>query len=216
MRKTMPAALAFTFLALAPLTAMVVAPTAALAAPVPAAEKPATLEKVQTYLNGITSLKSAFIQTTDDGRSRQGTFSLLRPGRMRIDFAPPAEDFIVADGKFVYYWDAEVKEQQNAPIGSTLADFLLRDRITLSGDVNVTDMSRQDGVLEVTLVQSKDPGLGSLTLVFEESPFALRQWRVLDAQGRTTDVALQNPEFGASLNRNLFYFRNPTRGRDRD
>lgn len=216
MRKFLPAVLAF---ALSPLFALCLSASLAVpaaAAPVPADQRQALLDRATSYLNGITSLKSSFIQTSDDGRSVRGTFSLLRPGRMRIDFDPPVEDFIVADGRFVYFWDAEVKEQQNAPIGSTLADFLLRDNITLSGDVTVTNVVREDGLLEITLVQTKDPGLGSLTLVFEEAPFGLRQWRVLDAQGRTTQVALQNPEFGATLDRDLFYFRNPARGRERD
>lgn len=213
MRKTLLA-----LLAAAPLLSLSVAlPAPALAATaVAATDQPALLAKAETYLNGITSLKSDFIQTADNGQSVRGTFTLLRPGRMRIDYAPPVENFIVADGKFVYFWDAEVKEQQNAPIGSTLADFLLREKITLSGDVKTTQVARDDGLLEITLVQAKDPGLGSLTLVFEEAPFGLRKWRVLDAQGKLTEVALQNPEFGVKLDANQFYFRNPTRGRERD
>jgi outer membrane lipoprotein-sorting protein len=213
MRKTLLA-----LLAAAPLLSLSVAlPAPALAATaVASTDQPALLAKAETYLNGITSLKSDFIQTADSGQSVRGTFTLLRPGRMRIDYAPPVENFIVADGKFVYFWDAEVKEQQNAPIGSTLADFLLREKITLSGDVKTTQVARDDGLLEITLVQAKDPGLGSLTLVFEEAPFGLRKWRVLDAQGKLTEVALQNPEFGVKLDANQFYFRNPTRGRERD
>ncbi|SNT13703.1 MULTISPECIES: outer membrane lipoprotein carrier protein LolA [unclassified Azospirillum] len=213
MRKTLLA-----LLAAAPLLSLPVAlPTPVQAATaVATADQPALLAKAETYLNGITSLKSDFIQTADNGQSARGTFTLLRPGRMRISYAPPVENFIVADGKFVYFWDAEVKEQQNAPIGSTLADFLLRDKITLSGDVKITQVARDDGLLEITLVQAKDPGLGSLTLVFEETPFGLRKWRVLDAQGKLTEVALQNPEFGVKLDANQFYFRNPTRGRERD
>lgn len=213
MRKTLLA-----LLAAAPLLSLPVAlpPPAQAATAVATADQPALLAKAETYLNGISSLKSDFIQTADNGQSARGTFTLLRPGRMRISYAPPVENFIVADGKFVYFWDAEVKEQQNAPIGSTLADFLLRDKITLSGDVKITQVARDDGLLEITLVQAKDPGLGSLTLVFEEAPFGLRKWRVLDAQGKLTEVALQNPEFGVKLDANQFYFRNPTRGRERD
>lgn len=181
------------------------------------AEEQARLPAIEGYLNGIRTLKSKFIQSSDDGAGlATGTFQLLRPGRMRIDYDPPNGNFIVADGSFVYFWDAEVKEQQNSPIGSTLADFLLREDIRLSGDVTVIGMNSQDGLLEVTLVQAKDPGLGSLTLVFEEKPFSLRKWRVLDAQGRTTEVALQGPQFGVSLDKDQFYFRDPGRRRDRD
>lgn len=196
----------------------IAAPTKGKAPPPPAlsAEEKARLPAVEAYLNDIRSLKSQFIQSSDDGAAMAtGTFQLLRPGRMRIDYAENG-NYIVADGRFVYFWDAEVKEQQNAPIGSTLADFLLRDNIRLSGDVTVTRMGQDDGVLEVTLVQTKEPGQGSLTLVFEEKPFSLRKWRVLDAQGRTTEVALQNPQFGVSLDKDQFYFRESGRRRERD
>lgn len=184
--------------------------------PVLSAEDQARLPAIEAYLNDIRSLKSQFIQSSDDGGAlATGTFQLLRPGRMRIDYDGNG-NYIVADGRFVYFWDAEVKEQQNAPIGSTLADFLLRDQIRLSGDVTITHFGHDDGVLEVTLVQTKEPGQGSLTLVFEDKPFGLRKWRVLDAQGHTTEVALQNPQFGVSLDKDLFYFRDAGRRRDRD
>lgn len=199
-------------------TPVALAAPRAKAPPPLSAEEKARLPAIETYLNGIRTLKSQFIQTSDDGAAMvTGLFQLMRPGRMRIDYDAPNGNFIVADGSFVYFWDAEVKEQQNSPIGSTLADFLLREDIRLSGDVSVLGMESQDGLLEVTLVQTKDPGLGHLTLVFEEKPFSLRKWRVLDAQGKTTEVALQNPQFGVSLDKDQFYFRDPgRRRRDRD
>ena len=214
MRKIIMGLLAATLLSL-PVAG---APAKGKAPPPPAlsADDQARLPAIEAYLNDIRSLKSQFIQSSDDGASvAMGTFQLLRPGRMRIDYDGNG-NYIVADGRFVYFWDAEVKEQQNAPIGSTLADFLLREQIRLSGDVTITRLGHDDGVLELTLVQAKEPGQGSLTLVFEERPFALRKWRVLDAQGRTTEVALQNPQFGVSLDKDLFYFRDAGRRRERD
>ncbi|MBB6252688.1 LolA family protein [Nitrospirillum iridis] len=179
-------------------------------------EDKAKLHQVETYLNGIQTLKSAFQQVNPDGDLARGTFQLKRPGKMRIDYDPPNKNFIVADGHFVYFWDAEAKEQSNAPIGSTMADFILRPDLHLSGDVTVTSMDDSAGVLEVTLVQTKDPGLGRLTLMFQEQPFGLRKWRVLDAQGATTEVALLDPQTGVSLADDQFYFRDPSRRKERD
>lgn len=197
-----------------PATPARAAPAVSEAARTP--EVAADLARVEAYLNGIGTLRSRFLQVADDGSALKGTFSLARPGRMRIDYDPPVGNFIVADGRFVYFWDAELKQQSNAPIGSTLADFLLRPQISLSGDVTVTDVMHDGGVLEVTLAQTKDPALGRLTLVFEERPFALRKWRVLDAQGLTTEISLLSPETGVELKDDLFFFRDPTRRRERD
>jgi outer membrane lipoprotein-sorting protein len=180
------------------------------------AQDQADVARAEAYLNGITTLKARFLQINQDGRTVPGTFYLQRPGKMRIDYDPPVKDFIVADGRFVYFWDAELKQQSNAPIGSTLADVILRDRLSLSHDVTVTGVARDAGTLEITLVQSKDPGQGQLTLVFEDNPLRLRKWRVVDAQGLTTEVALMDPQPGVKLDGDLFYFRDPSRRKERD
>lgn len=176
----------------------------------------ADIARVETYLNGIKTLRAPFVQATDDGRLVRGTFYLSRPGKMRVEYDPPIKDFVVADGLFVFFWDGELKQQSSTPIGSTLADVILRRDLKLSGDVAVTEILRQGGILEVTLIQVGDSGKGSLTLVFEDKPMRLRKWRVIDAQGLTTEVALQNPQFGIDLNRDLFIFRDPTFGQRRD
>lgn len=201
---------------LAPLPALL--PSAAIAAPASpvslSAQDQAVVAKVEEYLNGITTLQSKFLQVAPNGRQATGTFYLWRPGRMRLEYDRPLKDFIVADGSFVFYWDGEMRQQSSAPIGSTLADFILRKNIRLSGDVTVTEVFQAPGVIEVSLLESKDPGKGTLTLVFEDHPFQLRKWRVLDAQGMTTEVALLNPRTDVTFDREMFYFKEPQRGSD--
>lgn len=199
------------------------APALAAAPPAGAARAPALTDaqkaevaKAEQWLNGVTTLKSDFMQVGHDGGVANGTFSLSRPGRMRIDYAEPVKNFIVADGRFVYFWDAEMKEQSNAPIGSTLADFLLRSEIKLSGDVTVTDVQSGGGVSEITLIRTGEASQGRMTLVFEERPYRLRKWRVIDAQNLMTEVALLNPQTGVTLDQNQFFFRDPGKKRERD
>ncbi|MFS2014656.1 outer membrane lipoprotein carrier protein LolA [Azospirillum sp. CT11-132] len=201
---------------LAPLPALFASPAAAApATPVSlSAQDQAVVAKVEEYLNGITTLQSKFLQVAPNGRQATGTFYLWRPGRMRLEYDRPLKDFIVADGSFVFYWDGEMRQQSSAPIGSTLADFILRKNIRLSGDVTVTEVFQAPGVIEVSLLETKDPGKGTLTLVFEDHPFQLRKWRVLDAQGMTTEVALLNPRTDVTFDRDMFYFKEPQRGSD--
>lgn len=194
-------------LAAAPATA---APTAARLS----AQDQTAVAQAEDYLNGIHTLQSKFVQVGPDGRQTTGLFSLSRPGRMRLEYDKPVKDFVVADGSFIFYWDGEMRQQSSAPIGSTLADFILRKTIRLSGDVIVTDVFQAPGVVEVSLVESKEPGKGTLTLVFEDRPFQLRKWRVLDAQGLTTEVALMNPRTDVSFASDLFYFKEPRSGSD--
>ncbi|MCP1613902.1 outer membrane lipoprotein-sorting protein [Azospirillum lipoferum] len=215
MLRRLSAALLFAAL-LAPLpAAFAPSAVAAPASPVSlSAQDQAVVAKVEEYLNGITTLQSKFLQVAPNGRQATGTFYLWRPGRMRLEYDRPLKDFIVADGSFVFYWDGEMRQQSSAPIGSTLADFILRKNIRLSGDVTVTDVFQAPGVIEVSLLETKDPGKGTLTLVFEDRPFQLRKWRVLDAQGLTTEVALLNPRTDVTFDREMFYFKEPARGSD--
>ncbi len=204
-------------------TAFVAAALAGTASP-PAAAAPAAAKlsaqdqtivaQVEEYLNGIRTLQSKFVQVAPDGRQATGTFYLSRPGKMRLEYDKPIKDFVVADGSFIFYWDGEMRQQSSAPIGSTLADFILRKNVRLSGDVTVAEVFQAPGVIEVSLFETKDAGKGTLTLVFEDHPFQLRKWRVLDAQGLTTEVALLNPHTDVSFDSAMFYFKEPKNGAD--
>lgn len=177
------------------------------------ADQASDTQAVEEYLNGIHTLKSRFTQTDNDGNQITGDFHLMRPGRMRFQYDPPVQDFIVADGLFIYYYDAELKQQSNAPIGKSLADFFLRKNLTLSGDVEISQIQRGGGLLQVTLAQAKDPLAGSLTLGFTEKPLKLRKWRVVDGQGAITEVALDQIETGIDLKSSLFKYYDPERKR---
>jgi len=171
------------------------------------------IARLQTYLNELKSVSADFMQINDMGEMRHGQIAIERPGKMRVTYAPPSKDFIVADGSMVHIWDAEMKQQTNVPVGSSIAEFILRDPIKLDGDVTVTRFARYPAKMELSLTSTKEPGEGELTLVFEDKPLKLRQWRVLDAQGRTTGVNLENAREGTSFPSGTFNFIAPNFGK---
>lgn len=175
--------------------------------------QPPSVLQAETYLRGLGTAKARFLQTAPDGSQLTGTFYLSRPGKLRFEYDPPVKDFVVADGIFIYFYDSELGEQSNAPIGQTLADFLLQSDLRLSGDVTVTDVRRGDGLLQVTLTQTADPAAGSLVLGFGENPLALKKWRVIDAAGAVTEIELFQLETGVKLDGGLFVYRDPGAGR---
>lgn len=183
------------------------APSSGAAALSPAEQ--ADIARIEQYLNSVKTLHAKFIQTAPDGRQAGGQFYLSRPGRMRLVYDPPVADFVVADGTFIFYWDAEMRQQSSAPIGSSLADVILRKDVKLSGDVTVKALARLPGALEATLVETADAGKGEITLIFQDKPLTLIRWRVRDAQGLTTEVGLLDAKFGTKLNPDLFIFREP-------
>jgi len=187
------------------------APSAApVSAPTPAAQQQA-VNDVQEYLNGITTLRARFVQTDNDGKQENGTFYLNRPGKMRIEYDPPNKDFIVADSVLIYYYDGKMKQQSSAPIGRSLADFFLRKNLTLSGDISVSDVKRENNTLQMSLIQTRNPLAGSLTLLLNEKPLQLMAWRIVDQQGLVTEVRLTGSEVGLPLDSNLFHYYDPAR-----
>jgi outer membrane lipoprotein-sorting protein len=167
----------------------------------------------ESYLNTLTTGKARFTQTTHDGTQLIGTFYLNRPGKLRFEYDDPIKDFVVADGLFLYFYDAELKEQSNIPIGSSLADFILRSDISLSKDVKIKDVKRGGDLLQITLVQKDDPEAGSIMLGFRENPMALKKWRVTDAAGLVTEVELFYLKTDMTLDKNLFIFQDPEQGK---
>lgn len=183
------------------------------AKPKTAATKEQDIARAEAYLNNLKSARARFVQTTNDGTQLVGTFYLQRPGKLRFEYDEPIKDFVVADGLFIYFYDAELKEQSNAPIGQTLADFILRDDIKLSDDVTVKSVKHGGNLLQIEIVQTNDPGAGSLTLAFKENPFTLKKWRIVDAQGQITEVELFYLKTDITHPYNLFVYADPDHGK---
>ncbi|MCB1580193.1 MAG: outer membrane lipoprotein carrier protein LolA [Rhodospirillales bacterium] len=170
------------------------------------------VKMVESYLQNLSTARARFVQTTHDGTQLVGTFYLQRPGKLRFEYDEPIKDFVVADGFFIYFYDAELGEQTNAPIGQTLADFFLRKDLSLEEDIKVESVRRKGGFLQVQLIQRSDPEAGSLTLGFKEDPLTLSKWRVVDGQGLITEVELFYMKTDIKHPADLFVYADPARG----
>jgi len=186
---------------------------AVLAPGLPATAQPASGERdgadiarIEAYLNGLKSLKSDFVQVSSGGRFAEGTFYLERPSKMRLAYKKPSTIEVYANDTFLIYVDTELEEVSHVPIRSTLAGFLVRDRIRLSGDVSVRRVTRAAGTISVELYQTEEPDAGRFVLTFSEGPLTLRKWTVADAQGTETHVTLVGPAYNVAIPEKVFEF----------
>jgi outer membrane lipoprotein-sorting protein len=166
------------------------------------------LQRVAAYLNGIRTMTARFSQVASNGQS-SGTMYISRPGRMRFEYDAPNPITLIADTFYVYYWDKDLHQVQQVGLKSTPAWFFLRDPINFTGDSIVTGFQRADNQIQVSVVERANPDSGSLTMVFTENPLSLRQWTVVDQQGKTTTVVLSGLQYGVALNPNLFQYYDP-------
>lgn len=195
--------------------AAIAPPAIAFAAPAaaPSPQEQADLQRIAAYLNGIHTMTARFAQVSADGRTAGGRLWLERPGRMRFEYDPPSPILLLADRFYVYYIDRQLAQVSQIGLKSTPAWFLLRDPIRFDDKLAVTGFEAGPNDLRVTVIERRHPDLGSLTMTFSRDPMALRQWTILDREGRTTTVTLSQEQFGMALPANLFQYRNPYTGR---
>lgn len=175
-------------------------------------ERTQALARVEAYLNGLRTLKARFLQTAQNGQTAQGTAWIARPGRMRFDYDPPVPLLLVASyGQFILY-DRDLRSPSTVPTSATPLGVLLQENFRFANAITVTSVIRDGGggFLRVTLFRTAQPSEGRLTLVLQENPMELRQWVVLDAQGRQTRVTLSAIEVGGRFDDRIFAFNNPT------
>jgi outer membrane lipoprotein-sorting protein len=75
--------------------------------------------------------------------------------------------------------------------------------------VTITKFDHGPGVIRITLVENKSPENGTLTLTFSDKPLDLKQWTIVDQQGKTTTVALSDAHYGVPIDAKAFTFVDP-------
>jgi outer membrane lipoprotein-sorting protein len=186
-----------------PLFAAVLAAAALLLAALPSQAQTGVPE-IERYVNSIRTLKARFVQSNPNGSIAQGTLYVRRPGRMRFEYDPPSQLKIVADGYQVTMWDPTNKDFGQWPIGWTAASFLTKDPFVLSGEYRAEKLERVNGLIEMTVSQTKRPQEGKAIIRFSEYPLALRGWTIIDNRGQQVTIALSDMQSGMQLADSLF------------
>lgn len=161
------------------------------------------VKNAETYLNSITGLTGDFIQTAN-GNQEKGTFSMLRPGRVRLDYDDmPVQ--LIADGKDLYFFDSSLDQITTVPLTSTPAGILIRKNIDLrNADINVVETKDDKTVFALKMNLKGQEGLGNMTVVFDKNPIKLNSWTVVDATGARTDVAFYDLKKKSNFDKNFF------------
>ena len=161
------------------------------------------VDRAERYLNGITGLTGDFIQTSGT-RVDKGTFSMLRPGRVRLDYDKmPVQ--LIADGKDLYFFDKSLDQITTVPLTSTPAGILIRKNINLkNADIRVVETKSDDKTFSLKMNLRGQEGLGHMTVVFDAKPVKLNSWSVVDATGAKTDVAFNGLKAKTSFGKNYF------------
>ena len=157
----------------------------------------------EKYLNSITGLSGDFVQSSS-GKVEKGVFSMLRPGRVRLDYKN-APIQLISDGKDLYFYDKSLDQITTVPLTSTPAGILVRKKIDLqNADIKVTETNDEKNTFSLNMHLRDQAGLGHMVVVFDKSPVKLNSWSVVDATGNTTNVSFNNLKTKTDFGKNYF------------
>lgn len=167
------------------------------------------LKKIEQALNRYTMFEAHILQTDSNGKQVTGRVWIKRPGQMRLVYDPPSPWLLVANEGKVIFRDSQLDQTTLIPMDRTPLGLLLRRCVRLTDGVTITGFQQGRGLIQVSLVRTALPTEGSLTLIFSENPsdpnsMTLRAWRVVDAQGRETQVLLEDVHAVNTIAANLF------------
>lgn len=169
-----------------------------------------TIDRVEKYLSGLTTIIADFTQAAPDGSISTGVFYLKRPGMMRWQYKPPTPILMVADGNELIFYDYDLEQITHIPLDSTLVGFLAQKTIRFSGGmVGITNIEEKDKVIRIEMAQKKKPDEGRLMLELSDQPLQIRNMVVTDTTQQTTTISLNHAKYGEELKKELFVFIDP-------
>lgn len=197
---------------------------AAVASPAAKTGGPA-IDQLKAFLQGTKSARGEFSQKTVSSKAirggdastkdSSGKFSFLRPGQFRWEITKPYEQLLIADGKTLQFYDADlnqvsVRKWTDVPTASPAA--ILFGSRDPNESFHLQDQGRRDGLDWLEAVPKKpDSGFDRLAIGFKDGvPLILT---VQDSFGQTTVIALNKLERNVSLGADQFKFV-PPKGAD--
>ena len=184
--------------------------TAAPSASAVSAQDRALVNAASAYLQRLTSARGRFVQTDPNGAVSQGTFYLRRPGKIRFEYDAPSRLLVVADGSNINISDPRLKTFRQYPQGRTPLSLFLGQNVNLDRAA-ISRVTRSGDTFSVVARDPNRRAEGEIALTFSNSPVALKEWTVTDAQRRQTRVRVTSLTPAGSLDDNLFVLRNPNR-----
>lgn len=169
----------------------------------------AVVQRAQDWLQSVQTLRARFVQVGANGGQATGGMKLKRPGLIRFDYDPPAKVLLVSDGTLVSFVDYEVGQVSQWPLFDTPLSYLVRKRLDLAGEAVIDEVRSGPASDRFRLRDPDNLEQGSITLEFGGEPYGLLGWRVRDAQGQDTVVALARVETNVEFPVGAFLFEAP-------
>ncbi|MEM7727999.1 MAG: outer membrane lipoprotein carrier protein LolA [Pseudomonadota bacterium] len=168
---------------------------------------PQDLARVDAAMNATGSFQGRFTQYGSDGSVASGTVHLQRPGKVRFEYDAPNPLLIVSDGVTLVQQDRALETFDRVPLSATPLNYFLKENVRLQDDTEVVGFQKLPDQWRVTARDGSGEMAGAITLVFDATNLALRQWIIVDEFGGQTRVELSDLRYNAQMDPRLFILR---------
>ncbi len=181
------------------------------------------LQSLEEFMKTARSGSAEFTQTVTappkDGQAARsktssGTFAFQRPGRFRFVYQKPFEQTIVADGRTLWLYDADLNQvtqrAQDKALGSTPAALIASapDLAALRSDFTLQDAPDEGGLQWVLATPKADGGqLKSVRVGFDGARLAALE--IEDGFGQRSVIRFAGMRLNAQLPADAFSFKTP-------
>ena len=181
------------------------------------------LSSLQSFIQNTRSGRADFTQTvtapTRDGKpgrvkTSSGSFEFQRPGKFRFDYRKPFVQTIVADGKTLWLYDADLNQVtergQAQVLGQTPAALIAEatDLRALQADFTLAAEPARDGLQWVKAVpKTKDGQLQQVQVGFDGDKLAALE--ILDSFGQRSVLKFGAMQLNPQLPAGAFEFKPP-------
>lgn len=148
------------------------------------------IKKIEDYLNKLNNISSNFIQINSDGLKVKGKLFLSKPGKLRIEYEKKENPLIIADGKWLHYFDMELNEIQSVTIEKSPAWILLKKKVNLKKDFKIETLNKKNNKTFITLSGKDLENIKTIKLIFLNKPLTLKGWMIIDSNEIQTTVSL--------------------------
>ena len=176
---------------------------------------PQDLARIDAAMNSTVSFSGRFAQYASDGSFSQGSIFLKRPGKVRFEYDAPAQLLMVSDGVTLTQVDKALDTKDRVPLKATPLAFFLGENVKLEDDVEIVALQKTTNAISVTAKDGSGEMDGAITMFFDPSTLALKEWIVHDGFGQQTKILLSNLKYNERLNPRLFVLRDEKRGGSR-
>lgn len=174
------------------------------------------LDRLNHFFDGLTGLRANFEQTVMDAsafsiQESRGVLIMQRPDKFLWDYQQPYQQAIIADGKKIYIYDADLEQVTIKPMQKSMGDtpmLLLSSGGALDDSFVITESGADSGLEWLTLKpKAQQTNFTMMRLAFDAK--SLRVMELVDSFDQITRLTFSEMQRNPRIDNSLFKFVAP-------